>query len=335
MTYQPFLRLFQKRITWLAIIGIIILVVGICLCLPSEPETEPNPEELRVMASQRIDSTAVQTWAEDTTVVMMMHDADSVGVRDLLGRLSAEAWILVEDSTGMLISARNANKRMYPASLTKMMTCMLALERGQMNDSIEITEDVFLVKDSRVRLGDGYLLGDMILEMMMQSDNDAANAIAKHIAGEIPVFCQLMTSKAVYLGMDSTHFANPNGMPNDSTYSSARDLLVLSRYCMRDSAFAKIAGTASTDIPLTDGRHLSSQNTNLLLGSYEGCIGVKTGFTRKAGYCLSSAATRNGVTLFLVLLNSRSQSSRFTESAALLDYGFRIMAQEATKKTSD
>jgi D-alanyl-D-alanine carboxypeptidase len=104
---------------------------------------------------------------------------------------------------------------------------------------------------------------------------------------------------------------------------------------MRDSAFAKIAGTASTDIPLTDGRHLSSQNTNLLLGSYEGCIGVKTGFTRKAGYCLSSAATRNGVTLFLVLLNSRSQSSRFTESAALLDYGFRIMAQEATKKTSD
>ena len=91
MTYQPFLRLFQKRITWLAIIGIIILVVGICFCLPSEPETEPNPEELRVMASQRIDSTAVQTWAEDTTVVMMMHDADSVGVRDLLGRLSAEA----------------------------------------------------------------------------------------------------------------------------------------------------------------------------------------------------------------------------------------------------
>jgi D-alanyl-D-alanine carboxypeptidase len=167
----------------------------------------------------------------------------------------------------------------------------------------------------------------MIDEMMLQSDNNAATALAQYISGDIPAFCRLMNEKAAYLGMDSTHFANPNGMPNDSTYSTARDLLVLARYCMRDSAFAAIVGTPFMDIPLVDGRHLPCDNTNLLLRSYEGCIGVKTGYTRDAGSCLASAATRDGVTLFLVLLNSRSRSSRFTESALLLDHGFSLMAR--------
>jgi D-alanyl-D-alanine carboxypeptidase len=130
--------------------------------------------------------------------------------------------------------------------------------------------------------------------------------------------------------MDSTHFANPNGMPNDSTYSTAHDLLVLARYCMRDTAFAKIVGSPLIDVPLIDGRHIACQNTNLLLGKYDGCIGVKTGYTRQAGSCLASAATRNGITLHLVLLKSRSRSSRFSESATLLDYGFRVA--EAMRK---
>ena len=276
-----------------------------------------SEEELRVASSQHI----------DTTYITSMTAADSIAVRDLWDAVSAEAWILVEDSSGLLISAKNIDKRMYPASLTKMMTCILGLERGNLADSIEITEDVCLTTDSRVRPGDCYLLGNMIDEMMLQSDNNAATALAQYISGDIPAFCRLMNEKAAYLGMDSTHFANPNGMPNDSTYSSARDLLVLARYCMRDSAFAAIVGTPFMDIPLVDGRHLPCDNTNLLLRSYEGCIGVKTGYTRDAGSCLASAATRDGVTLFLVLLNSRSRSSRFTESALLLDHGFSLMAR--------
>ena len=94
---------------------------------------------------------------------------------------------------------------------------------------------------------------------------------------------------------------------------------------MGDSTFAQIVGTKEKDIPLTDGRHLPCRNTNALLTTYEGCIGIKTGFTRQAGNCLASAATREGVTLYLVLLNSRSVSSRFKESALLLDYGFNVM----------
>ena len=94
---------------------------------------------------------------------------------------------------------------------------------------------------------------------------------------------------------------------------------------MRDSLFAQIVGTKEKDVHLTDGRHMPCRNTNVLLTTYDGCIGIKTGFTRQAGNCLASAATRNGTTLYLVLLNSRSMSSRFKESALLLDYGFKVM----------
>ena len=131
--------------------------------------------------------------------------------------------------------------------------------------------------------------------------------------------------------MENTHFANPNGMPAPDNYSSANDLIRLARYAMRDSLFAVIVGTTKKKVPMIDGRHMDCQNTNVLLSTYEGCIGIKTGFTRQAGYCLASAATRNGHTLYCVLLHSRSMRTRFTESAILLDYGFRVM--EATDYT--
>jgi D-alanyl-D-alanine carboxypeptidase/D-alanyl-D-alanine carboxypeptidase (penicillin-binding protein 5/6) len=176
-----------------------------------------------------------------------------------------------------------------------------------------------------VRLGEGYLLGDLLYEMMLQSDNDAAYALARHIGGDSIRFCEMMNEKAEYLGMTSTHFANPNGMPAPDNYSTASDLVRLARYAMRDSLFAAIVGTVERKVPMTDGRHMDCYNTNQLLSTYEGCLGVKTGYTRQAGYCLASAATRNGRTLYCVLLNSRSLRTRFTESAILLDYGFRIV----------
>lgn len=273
-----------------------------------------SAEELRVERACRLDTTLRATL-----------NIDSLERRAGLKTITAEAWLLVEDSTGLIISAKNANKRMFMASLTKMMTCLLTLENGKMNDSIEITEDVFVTKDSKVRPGDGYVLENLLYEMMLQSDNVAACALAKHIGGSVDTFVDVMNGKATYLGMDSTHFANPNGMPNDSNYSTARDLLILSRYCMSDTAFSTIVGTSFMDIPLTDGRHLPCRNTNLLLGKYEGCIGVKTGYTVQAGDCLVSAAERNGVRLFLVLLKSKNHSSRFTESKRLLNHGFRVM----------
>lgn len=274
-----------------------------------------TPEQELLAEINNIDSVTFQT----------IINPDSVEGFDKLSTLSAEAWMLIDDSTGMVISQKYANEPQYMASLTKMMTCLLALENGNMADTVEITKDVFISRNSRVRLGECYLLGNLIYEMMLQSDNDAAYAIAKHLAGDTLKFCEIMNEKAAYIGMSNTHFANPNGMPNINNYSTVCDLIRLARYSMRDSAFATVVGTAYKDVPLVDGRHMACYNTNVLLNKYQGCIGIKTGFTRQAGNCLASAATRDGITLYLILLNSRSRSSRFNESAILLDYGFKAM----------
>lgn len=274
-----------------------------------------TPEQELLAEINNIDSVTFQT----------IINPDSVEGFDKLSTLSAEAWMLIDDSTGMVISQKYANEPQYMASLTKMMTCLLALENGNMADTVEITKDVFISRNSRVRLGERYLLGNLIYEMMLQSDNDAAYAIAKHLAGDTLKFCEIMNEKAAYIGMSNTHFANPNGMPNINNYSTACDLIRLARYSMRDSAFATVVGTAYKDVPLVDGRHMACYNTNVLLNKYQGCIGIKTGFTRQAGNCLASAATRDGITLYLILLNSRSRSSRFNESTILLDYGFKAM----------
>ena len=275
-----------------------------------------TPEQIRLEHINTIDSTTLSTiFTPDSTAT------------EQLEALSADAWMLIDDATGMVISQKYANEPRFMASLTKMMTCLLALENSNLEDTVRITEDVFICRDSRVRLGEGYLLGDLLYEMMLQSDNDAAYALAKHVGGDTIRFCEMMNEKAAYLGMENTHFANPNGMPAPDNYSTAGDLTRLARYAMRDSLFAAIVGTTEKKVPMIDGRHMDCYNTNVLLSSYDGCIGIKTGFTRQAGYCLASAATREGRTLYCVLLNSRSMRTRFTESAVLLDYGFRVMKQ--------
>ena len=296
---------------WTNVLPSLLLLLSCYACGSGERLT---PEEQRLRKIALIDST-LQDYVR----------LDSVEGFDQLEGLSAEAWMLIDDSTGFIISQKNADEKLFIASITKMMTCLLVLENGNLDDTVCITKDVFIVRDSWVKIGDSYRLGDLVYEMMMMSDNNAAYAIAQHIAGDTLTFYNMMNEKAQYLGMDSTHFASPNGMPNDDNYSSASDLVRLSRYCMCDSLFANIVGTAEKDIPLLDGRHLPCINTNLLLTSYDGCIGIKTGYTRQASGCLASAATRDNTTLFLVLLGSRGRSLRFKESVILLDYGFKAI----------
>ena len=262
----------------------------------------------------------------DTTTLKTIIDPDTVEGFDLLNNLTAQAWILIDDKTGYVISEKKSRERMYIASLTKMMTSLLALEHGSDSDSVYITQSDYVSRDSRVKLDQGYLLRDLINEMMLVSDNDAAYAIARHIGGDTTAFCNKMNEKAAYLGMTATHYDNPNGLPNDSNYSSAYDQLRLVRYCMEDSVFAQVVGSREARVPLLDGRHMDCINTNRLLFTYDGCLGVKTGFTYQAGACLAASAERDGVRLYVILLKSKNMSLRFKEAAVLLDYGFRVMS---------
>ena len=157
-----------------------LLAVGICAgCREVKGEAEPqrSEEEVRLERIGRMDSTLL--WTLSHVEGMEGWMADSLARwQERLDSLSAEAWVLVEDSTGLIISAKNADERMYMASITKMMTCLLALENGKLEDSIEITKDVYTTSDARVKVGDGYTVGNMIREMMMLSDNNAAYALA-------------------------------------------------------------------------------------------------------------------------------------------------------------
>ena len=262
----------------------------------------------------------------DTTTLRTIIDPDTVEGFDLLDNLTAQAWILIDDKTGFVISEKKSRERMYIASLTKMMTCLLALEHGSDSDSVYITQSDYVSRDSRVKPDQGYLLRDLINEMMLVSDNDAAYAIARHIGGDTTAFYNKMNEKAAYLGMTATHYDNPNGLPNDSNYSSAYDQLRLVRYSMEDSVFAQVVGSREARVPLLDGRHMDCINTNRLLFTYDGCIGVKTGFTYQAGACLAASAERDGVRLYVILLKSKIMRLRFKEAAVLLDYGFRVMS---------
>lgn len=301
----------MKRLNILLVLGMSLFLLSCFSCDDGDTLTR---EELRLQKIALMD-TALSSYVR----------LDSIEGYDRLAGLSAEAWMLVDDYTGFIISEKNAASKRFIASITKMMTCLLAVENGNPSDTVCVEADDCLTRDAWVKAGDTYLLGDLIREMMLVSDNNAAYTIARHIGGDTLTFYSMMNAKAMYLGMDSTHFASPNGMPNDSNYSCARDLIRLSRYCLSDSTFSEIVSTAEADLPLLDGRHMPCYNTNLLLTTYEGCIGIKTGYTRQAGCCLASAATRDSTTLCLVLLGSHTRSSRFKESAQLLDYGFNAM----------
>ncbi|MBR5925977.1 MAG: D-alanyl-D-alanine carboxypeptidase [Firmicutes bacterium] len=254
----------------------------------------------------------------------------------------AEAAYLIDMTTGKVLFEKNPDKRLYPASTTKMMTCILALENLDTKGYMTVDAEAAGIGGNTMNLkaGETINIGNLLSAMMVISGNDAAVAVAKEVSGTVGEFANLMNAKAEELGCTNTHFVNPNGLHDDDHYSSARDLATIAQYCMENEVFRRIVGRAEVDVPITNltlsERHY--QNTNLLLFDttknnsvyvdgvlrvckYDGCIGIKTGYTAKAGGCLVSAAERDGTTLLCVVLNSGS-TERFSDSIALLDWGF-------------
>lgn len=253
------------------------------------------------------------------------YDLRGVAGSEALDTVTPSSWIMVDGSTGMVFAERDSRLKMYPASMTKMMTCILAIESLRLHDTVTIERHEAATMSTFVRTGDQYLLRDLLDEMMLNSDNGAALAVARHIGdGDTTRFYRMMNDKARAIGMNDTHFNNPHGLPDTLNYTTARDMMLLALYCMRDTIFSKIVATAERDVPLVDGRHQPSHNSNQLLRTYEGCRGIKTGFINMAGGCLASVATRRGATVFLVVMNCRPVWRRTPDSASLLDFGFNL-----------
>jgi D-alanyl-D-alanine carboxypeptidase len=247
--------------------------------------------------------------------------------------VSAKAAILIDAHTGEVLFEKNADEQRAPASLTKNMTCLLALERCDLTEQVTVCDLSDLPSDlSKVGLKKGEVLTmeDLLYALMLRSGGDAAMAIAVYIAGSADAFTDMMNERAKELGMDNTHFANPHGLTEGSHYSTARDMATLAMACMKYPKFRKIVSTYQYTCYPTNMTAESRiwKNTNKLINpsdsetyAYEYAIGVKTGYTAAAGYCLASAASRGNVELIGVVLGG-DDLKRFVDSITMFEYGF-------------
>jgi serine-type D-Ala-D-Ala carboxypeptidase (penicillin-binding protein 5/6) len=241
-------------------------------------------------------------------------------------KIAGRAAVLMEMRTGKILWRRNENLSLAPASTTKIMTALVALERSNLSDTVVVPEEATLSTGGTVRLqaGERLAVEQLLYGMLLQSGNDAAIALAKHSAGSVAKFVRLMNDKARRLGAIQSSFRNPTGLPRTGHVTTARDLAVITRAALENPVFRKIVATQS--YPWKSAKWQGAlKNSNVLLGSYEGAIGVKTGQTRDAGFCFVAAAARGSETFVAVVLNS-TEKSGWQDAKNLLDYGFQNFA---------
>ena len=241
-------------------------------------------------------------------------------------KVLADSAILVEASTGRIIYEKNPDAYHEPASMTKMLTCILAMEKLDPLQEIPMGEMAVFAEDNTLAwtVGDSVSAQDMITAVMLVSENGGAIALAQAVGGNVSQFANMMNDKAKQIGCTRSNFENPNGLPNTNHYSTAKDMARIAVYCMKNADFRKVVDTRRTSIHWTYPKDKWSElnNTNELLGKYKGANGIKTGWTRAAGGCLSASAKRGEVELIAIVMHSPDHDTRFDDAANLLNYGF-------------
>jgi D-alanyl-D-alanine carboxypeptidase (penicillin-binding protein 5/6) len=248
--------------------------------------------------------------------------------------IAAASAILADLDSGDELWASHASKRRPIASVTKIMTALLVLEAARPDEVVTASENAAAQGGAELGLepGEQLTVRDLMLALLLQSANDAAVALAEHAAGSVEGFVDGMNRRARRLGLDDTRFASPNGL-DDTGYSSARDLVAITAEAYRDKTFAQLTATRFARVPSPDGVARRIQNRNALLWLYPGALGVKTGYTAAAGFCLVAAAERDGLRLVTVILGA--PDAPWSEAAEVLNYGFatwerRTVVDQAT-----
>ena len=234
--------------------------------------------------------------------------------------VKAKSSALYNPDTKSFLYENNSDAKLPLASTTKIITALIAIEELDPNEIISVPREAVGVEGSSLYLqeGDQLSVRDLIYGVLLQSANDAATVLALRISGDVTAFAQLMTGRAHAIGALNTSFQNPHGLDSEGHYTTAHDLSLMAAEALGNDTFKKIASTYKYTFNIGD-RTRVIVNHNKLLRTYDGCIGVKTGYTRKSGRCLVSAAERNGVTLIAVTLNDPDDWRDHTD---MLDYGF-------------
>ena len=235
--------------------------------------------------------------------------------------VEAQSAIVIDSKTGRVLYEKNAYQKRPMASTTKIMTAIVALENGNLDDDVKISKRASSIGGSVIKLRENetYKLEDLLYGLLMKSGNDSAIAIAEHIGGNVQSFVEMMNKKAVELNAKDTHFINPHGLDKDMHYTTAYDLANIACYAMQNATFSKIVSTKTKTI--RDGKCFN--NTNELLYLYDGCNGVKTGFTNKAGRCLVTSVKRGDDSYISVVLGCETKNKRAQSSKEILDYAYQ------------
>lgn len=277
-------------------------------------------------------------------VVYLLNCAQVYGENDFGKQLYAQAAVLMDGSTGKVLFEKNGDEIKAMASTTKIMTCIIALENGDLDSIVKVSKYAASMPDVQLNIKEGemYKLKDLLYSLMLESHNDSAVAIAEHVAGSVDKFCEFMNKKAIELGCENTYFITPNGLDGEKEVdgvlkkhsTTAKDLAVIMKYCITNSQFLEITRTPNYSfkniIQNKNGEYVSGNitrnaiNRNTLLKSMEGLISGKTGFTNDAGYCYVCAYENEGRVYIITLLGCgwpNNKNYKWSDTKELIKYG--------------
>ncbi len=245
----------------------------------------------------------------------------------------AESAIIMEASTGLILYEKNIDERHYPASITKIMTALLAIENSNLGETVTFSRNAVFDVDldsSRIGIdvGEQLTMQQCLYGMLLESANEVTYAVAEHVSGSIDAFSTLMNDKASSLGCKNTHFVNPHGLHDEKHYTTCRDMALITREAMKNETFRKIFGTRTYQIPPTnvqsETRYLRNHHKFVLRQDYryDDCIGGKTGYTSNSKFTLVSVAKRGDLELICVIMRDDSTPHQYNDTAKLFDFAF-------------
>ncbi len=244
-----------------------------------------------------------------------------------LSNISSDCAVLINADTGEVLYDKNGDTKHANASTTKILTCILALENSSLKDKVKFSAKAANEEPTKLSVskGEKFYMEDLLYAMMLPSANDAAVAVAEHISGSTSAFAKLMNKKAKQIGCTSTHFVTPNGLDKGKNhYTTAQDLAKIAAYAYQNSTFRKIIKTKSYSFKNLSGKSYKVKTSNELLGSMAGVKGMKTGYTKKAGYCFVGVIkSKKGNTYISVTLGASSGKKRWADAKTLLKYAYK------------
>lgn len=268
--------------------------------------------------------------------ILTLSNASLVFANSESPSLISQAAILMDNKTGKILYNKNENEKMYPASTTKIVTAILTLENCNLGDVVTVSYDAVMsipdgYSSAFLQIGEQLTVEQLLQLLLVHSANDAANVLAEYVGGSVESFVSMMNTKVNELGLSNTHFTNAYGMHDDNHYTTAQDLAIIMKYCMKNEDFRRLAGSASCAIPATNKygtRKYTSTNELIIPNSsnyYPYLTAGKTGYTSQAGDCLVSCSYKDNLELICVILGGKTVndvSTRFSETKTLYQYGY-------------